>query len=285
MKHYLLTASLAILICSVSTASTTGPHPVTLETKDGIAIQGWYIHPGSHQVVDEENQKYFAEYPAVVLLHMFRGSKEDWGPLFGEFFTRDIAALAIDMRGHGQSTAGLDGADLSKLVRKRDEELFKAMWQDAAAAVDWLVAKGHKRERIAIVGASVGCSVAIDCARRDPAIRVVATLSPGANYLGVDTLSHLQDWGDRSLLIVSSEGEWVRGAKKIHDLLEKQSMNDEVDGNQSQHTELWLLDGTGGEVHGTYMFGKVQNMPTRLTDWLEEQLSVSDAPKEQHAIE
>jgi len=275
-------AILIVLLGASSRSSSFGPHEVTLETADGIQIHGWYIHPGSHEVVEEEDNAFFAEYSAVVLLHMYRGDKSDWGPMFGRFFERDIAALAIDMRGHGNSTFGNNGEDLSLQVNQRDETLFNSMWQDATAAVDWLVAKGHKKERIGLLGASVGCSVAIDTARRDEELRVVGVLSPGAKYLGVDTMKHLDNWGDRSLLIVSSETEWISGAKQINERLEHGT----TEGEEGNFHEVWKLQGTGREVHGTRMFGRVRGIENRLLDWFELKLSQDkELQEEQNATE
>ena len=275
---YLLLAMLCLLSGASSAGTVLGPSPVTIESADGVKIHGWYIHPGSipHDVVHEADASSFAEYPAVVLLHMYRGDKSDWGPIFGEFFGRDIAALAIDMRGHGESTIGIDGEDLSIKVMNRDNELFNSMWQEATAAVDWLVAKGHRKDRIGILGASIGCSVAIDAARRDPELRVVATLSPGSKYLEVDTLAHLKSWGDRSLLIVSSEKEWASGAKQVAQRLEQLS-NAVAEGEKPvKPADVWKLDGTDSKVHGTRMLGRIEGIERRLVDWFSSKLSPTD---------
>ncbi len=277
-KALIIMATLSLLLGASSTNSTLGPHHTTFKTEDGILIHGWYIHPGAHDVVDTEDESFFAQYSAVVLLHAYRGSKEDWIPIIHEFFNREVAALAIDMRGHGDSTLGIDGEDLSIRVRDRDEPLFNSMWQDATAAVDWLVSKGHRKDRIAILGASVGCSVAIDAARRDPELRVVGVLSPGTKYLGVDTLAHLENWDNRSLLIVSSEGEWENGAKKIKEQLELvQNESDE-----ENFYEVWQLQGTGREVHGTRMLDRVEGIENRLLDWFELKLRPAKKVQEEN---
>ena len=275
---YLLLAMLCVLSGASTAGTALGPHLITIETADGIKIHGWYIHPGSipHDAVHEADASSFADYSAVLLLHMYRGDKSDWGPIFGEFFGRDIAALAIDMRGHGESTIGIDGEDLSIKVKNRDKAVFNLMWQDATAAVDWLVAKGHRKDRIGILGASVGCSVAIDAARRDPELRVVAAISPGANYLGVDTLAHLSKWGDRSLLIVSSEEEWTSGAMQVAQKLEQLS-NGVAEGEKPvEPAEVWKLDGTSREVHGTRMLGRIEGIEGRLLDWFDSKLGPAD---------
>ncbi len=277
-KALIIMSALSLLLGVSSTNSTLGPHHTTFETEDGILIHGWYIHPGAHDVVDTEDESFFAQYSAVVLLHAYRGSKEDWIPIIHEFFNREVAALAIDMRGHGDSTLGIDGEDLSIRVRDRDEPLFNSMWQDATAAVDWLVSKGHRKDRIAILGASVGCSVAIDTARRDPELRVVGVLSPGTKYLGVDTLAHLENWDNRSLLIVSSEGEWENGAKQIKEQLE--SVQNESD--EENFYEVWQLQGTGREVHGTRMLDRVDGIENRLLDWFELKLRPAKKVQEEN---
>ena len=70
MMKYIAIATLSVLLGASSRSASLGPHEVTLETADGIQIHGWYIHPGSHEVVEEEDNAFFAEYSAVVLLHM-----------------------------------------------------------------------------------------------------------------------------------------------------------------------------------------------------------------------
>ncbi len=276
-KALTIMATLSLLLGASSTNSTLGPHPITFETEDGIEIHGWYIHPGTHDVVHAEDESFFAQYPAVVLLHMYCGNKEDWVPIIREFFDREVAALAIDMRGHGDSTVGINGEDLSIRVRDRDELLFNSMWQDATAAVDWLVSKGHRKDRIAILGASVGCSVAIDAVRRDPELRVVGVLTPGTKYLGVGTLAHLENWDNRSLLIVSSEEEWENGAKQISEKIEK--VHGENDAEDLH--EVWRLQGTGREVHGTRMLGRVEGIENRLLDWFELKLRPTNEVQEE----
>lgn len=238
-------------------AEPRGPIPVEFQTADGVTIHGWYIHAGDHEV----DRSQLAQVPAVVLLHMNRGRKEDWEPLFLALRERGIASLAVDMRGHGESTKGAKGEDLARRVAERDPELYRSMWQDAAAAVRWLEEFGHKAERIGLAGASVGCSVAIDAARRDSRLQVVAALTPGENYLGVPTMEHLKDWGERALLVVTSEEEAPKGPKAIYELLSRR---------EEARVELWTLKEK--EIHGTRMFGRVSGIEDRLAAWFAEEL-------------
>ncbi len=236
----------------------TGPTPVEFQTADGVTIYGWYLHTGDHSSEDGKphGKEHFADQPAVVLLHMFRSDRYAWQTLVGTFRERGIATLFLDLRGHGESTRGPGGEDLSLQVRDRDPALFNAMWQDAAGAVQWLVDHGHRREHIGLLGASVGCSVAVDAARRDPSLRTVGVLTPGEHYLGVPTLKHLQEWGNRELLLVSSPEEWDQGAGPIQASLQ-------AAGKAS--VTAWMIPGK--KIHGTRMLRAIPNLDDRLAAW------------------
>jgi len=251
-----LTAKLAglLMLWVIPSVWASGPAvvPAEIETADGIVLYGDY------RPVNEEGA------PAVVLLHMFRSTREAWAPILEPFHLAGIATLAIDMRGHGASTVGAGGEDLAARVQSRDPDLFRAMWRDAAAAVVWLEKRGHDVGRIGLLGASVGCSVAFDAARRDDRLRVVGVLTPGTNYLGVSTLDQLEDWGDRYTLIVGSLEEAERGATHIVGLLRKNGRS------RVTYSEL-----EESRIHGTNMFGKVWAIEIRIVNWFASKLGAS----------
>jgi pimeloyl-ACP methyl ester carboxylesterase len=212
---------------------------VTLRTEDGLSIKG---------------SLYFTRQkgaPGVVALHMYQSDRKAWKPVAERFAKAGINLLAIDMRGHGESAIqGED--DLSGKVKARDPELFNAMWKDAIAARDHLVGKGADPNRIGFLGASVGCSVAIEAATRSDKTRGVCVMTPGKKYLGVDTMARLPDFGDRPMLILSSKEEAGAGASAIAKALETRA-------------ELVLYEKKG--VHGTRMFGKVKGVEDRILSW------------------
>lgn len=226
---------------SQSKSALPAARDVTLTTEDELTIAGTFWG------AEDENA------PGVVLLHMFRSDRTAWKPVVKALRARGIAVLAIDMRGHGDSTKQ-GKEDLADRVAKRDAKLFNAMHHDAAAAVTWLSESGGcDADRIAIAGASVGCSVAIDTARRHPdAVSGVLCMTPGANYLGVDTIAHLAKLpADIPLLLLSHESELQAGATAI------------VEARPA--TRLVIYDdepAKGGEAqrgwaHGTRMFGEI----------------------------
>ena len=130
---------------------------------------------------------------------------------------------------------------------------FRKMWKDALAAYAFLVERGSDPGRVAFLGASVGCSVAIDAAAREPRIAGALVLTPGKNYLGIETMKHLKDYGDRPLLILSSKEEAGKGATAIAEEL-------------GDTAGVGLLDQT--RIHGTMMFGKVPEIESRIVKLL-----------------
>jgi predicted alpha/beta hydrolase len=83
--------------------------------------------------------------PAVVLVHMFTRTKEDWRPFAERLQAAGLTALAIDLRGHGASGGVSTPAP--------------AMALDVQAAIGFLAGRSGGRG-IAIVGASLGASAA-----------------------------------------------------------------------------------------------------------------------------
>src|SRR4029453_12760281 len=75
---------------------------LTLRTDDGQNIAAVWYEPASRPA------------PAVILVHMLTRSKRDWEPMGTRLATEGIGALAIDLRGHGESSG--DASDLAAMV-------------------------------------------------------------------------------------------------------------------------------------------------------------------------
>lgn len=227
------------------------PEPVQLTSTDGVTLAADY-YMGTEDGA--------AQGAAVVLLHMYGSDRSAWAPMRDPLYAEGIATLALDMRGHGESVD--EAGELAARMHDRDPELFNAMHADVAAAVAWLESREYAAERIGIMGASIGCSVAIRAALADQRLAAVAMLTPGTDYLGVDTLADLQGWDDRPLLLVSSHEEAARGATALDASLRER--------DPWLVPDLVLLDGTG--IHGTKMFGEVAGVETQLAAWWTTQL-------------
>lgn len=214
---------------------------VTLTTDDKMSIVGTFWAGSA------------ANAPGVVLLHMYKSNRAAWQPLVRHLHDRGCDVLAIDMRGHGGS-AKQGKADLSAKVEKRDAKLFQDMHKDAIAAVRHLVKEAKSDpSKIVIVGASVGCSVAIDTARRYPKeVSAVACLSPGANFLGLNTVEQAKAWPkDKPLLLMTHASEAADGAPQVHDAIPASRLitYDDATPDASKDEPMW--------AHGTKMFGRI----------------------------
>ncbi len=121
-------------------ASVVAPVPapaeqVRLTARDGIAIAGTYW-PGRR-----------ADAPAVLLLHGVGASRNQTAPMAEALVAGGYAALAIDLRGHGESTI-------------TDHSYGLGEGLDARAAFDWLKARQHGA-RVAVIGVSLGGAAAL----------------------------------------------------------------------------------------------------------------------------
>ncbi|MDI7269879.1 MAG: hypothetical protein QME96_17955, partial [Myxococcota bacterium] len=114
------------------------PERVEFATADGVTIVGDFFCagglPGQCGV-----------FPAVLLVHDRRGSRLDWQPLLDRILPTPRAlpsVLAIDLRGHGDSTAAAGGVrlDARRLqdVPAAGPNSWGGVVADVAAAMEWL---------------------------------------------------------------------------------------------------------------------------------------------------
>jgi pimeloyl-ACP methyl ester carboxylesterase len=217
---------------------------LTLSAEDGYQIAATLSQPDKNPAVTS----------GVVLLHMYRQSMESWQPLTDTLVARGITTLAIDLRGHGQSLIAPDGSDDSKKVIERDSGFFNTMYLDAEAGLRYLRDKLLiKQNRTALIGASVGCSVAIHTAIKN-SVAAVVVMTPGKNYLDIPTIDHIKNWKTTPLFILTSAEEADRGAETIYTVL------------QHKGAELKVFEEE--DIHGTNMFGEVDNVENLIADWL-----------------
>ena len=226
------------------------PQQVVLVAEDGYNIASTLTRPATKH----------KSAAGVVLLHMYRQTKESWQPLVEKLVAQGMTTIVIDLRGHGQSRTTPDGSDGNKRVISRDPQFFNAMYLDAEAAINFLVTKEEiAPEKIALVGASVGCSVAIKTATINPVAGVVV-MTPGRDYLGIPTMEHIQKWVDTPLLILTSKEEANRGAAPIYAKL------------KNNGAELTVFDEE--DIHGTNMFDEVEGVENFITKWLAAHLGI-----------
>ena len=224
---------------------------VVFTTEDNLVIAGSYYPPG------RKNEP----APVVILLHMYKTDRSDFGPLLPTLHKAGFAVLAIDLRGHGQS-AGPPAMKLAERIAQRDKELFSQMHRDVAAAYLWLRGQPNvDPARFALVGASVGGSIALDYAGRDKSVDAVACLTPGTAYLELDAVGAVRKYGNRPLLLLACEAE-----RSAADQLYQANTDATV---KIVHGSSALPDSSDSmALHGARMFGKVSGVESDIVSFL-----------------
>lgn len=132
---WLIASKIAAGHASLVTPAGPPAEPVRLKASDGITVAGTYW-PGRRP-----------DAPAVLLLHGVGASRNQTAPMAEALAAQGYATLAIDLRGHGESTITDHSYGL-------DEGL------DARAAFDWLKVKQHGA-KTGVIGISLGGAAAL----------------------------------------------------------------------------------------------------------------------------
>lgn len=165
---------------------------ITFQTVDGVVIVGdWFPAP--------------TVLGAAILLHAMPDTRTSWGLFQRELAKMNIASLAIDLRGHGESTQSLDGAVLD--YREFTDEDHRATALDVSAAVDWVQSRQLELDHIVLGGASIGANLVLQELATEPKLAGAFLLSPGANYHGVDAMEAIGSLAPHQNLYVVSSSE------------------------------------------------------------------------------
>jgi pimeloyl-ACP methyl ester carboxylesterase len=200
---------------------------VTFSADDGVRISATLSPAAS------------AEAPAVVLVHQLGSDRNEWAPLVARLRERPaVTTLAIDLRGHGRSTEGPEGAVLS--YGAFDDTAWAATALDVRAAVSYLAGgiSGERPAHIAAVGASIGATAVLAAAAGEPRIEHIVALSPGRAYHGFDGITPALTLGDRTFLgiVAAAEEENVETNAALARIM---------------HSEPIVIEGT---AHGVGLF-------------------------------
>lgn len=226
---------LLLLILAGAAGDARADTRVFLITTDGVSIAATYYEPSRKPA------------PMVLLIHMPTRTRDDWATVGPRFADRGVGALAIDLRGSGES-----GPSTYTSTGAEDRA---ASLRDIAAALAWLRQRPEALPgAIGIVGASLGANLAVIAAADDPTVRALVLLSPTTDFRGVRPEPALRKFGVRpALLIASNEDSYaVRSARELA-----------TTGPGTR--ELQLVDGAG---HGTTMLTHLPDLVLTLVDWL-----------------
>ena len=243
VKEYLAALSLVLLsIVLASPSAEAAGTRVSFPSGDGVVIAGELYEAASRPSAPRARRT----RPAVLLVHMLSRSHADWSGLPERIRDAGITALAIDLRGHGQSSGS--------------PQDLQAMVGDVRAAALWLSTRPNVRgDQIAIVGASLGASLALLAVVNVPQVRAIALLSPSLDYRGLRTDNALiKRLGARSIWLAASDQDPL-ALRSLRDIAAEPS------GPREQHVSSVL-------AHGTALLDKDGDLARSLVDWLRRSL-------------
>ena len=188
---------------------------VVLDTKDGLKLHATF-YPGT-----DGNQSV-----PVILLHMWKGSRGDYGELAPYLQLQGHAVLVPDLRGHGDSVTvqGLNRPlEAAKLPRA---QFLRMVESDLESLKKFLMRKNNAGElninKLCLVGAEMGAVVALDWARMDWSwpvlntgkqgqdVKALVLLSPQWSFHGLNVkaaMAHRAMLGELSVMIVVGDGD------------------------------------------------------------------------------
>jgi dienelactone hydrolase len=243
-----------------SLASADTRRTVHLHTTDDIDIIGTY-YPIRQTPA-----------PAVLLIHSVARDRSTWDVFAKLLQQNGLATMAIDLRGHGESTRELtvDGA-VTLDFRNFTGRDYQDMLLDLEAAVDWLQAQPEiDRKHIALVGESLGANIALRYAAINEDLAALVAFSPGINYRGVRTDDVVSKLGHIPVRIFVSQNDpfAFESCKRLVEI-QKET------GIAVATNELTICT---GNLHGSDMLLGVKNLPQIVLAWLKEVFTQAHAP-------
>ena len=177
-------------------SSRSAIEPIALRTTDKVALKADFYAP-------REGER---RAPAVLLLHGAGADRSTVADLAEGLQRAKFAVLAIDLRGHGESTEGdLDWSEM-------DEEARKTLWafatRDVDAAARWLSQReGIHSTNLTVIGVGAGGALAIRHAADDENVRCVGVIGLATETYGFDLSSDLRDVEGLPVLIAAARDE------------------------------------------------------------------------------
>lgn len=214
--------------------------PVKLKTSDGVEISGDFWTTS-----DVKNA------PAVILLHMMPSTKDSWKDFAKKLNSEGFQCLAIDLRGHGESTDGPDG------FRDFTDKQHQQSIRDVEAAAEFFVSKGISMDKIFLAGASIGANLALQYQSEHPEIKASILLSPGLNYRSIETEPAVKKLQKNQSLFLSAGGE--------NDDYSTETVQKLFEIAKVDNKELKVLQKAG---HGTNIFIEEPSLMDEAIGWL-----------------
>jgi pimeloyl-ACP methyl ester carboxylesterase len=216
---------------------------VSFITKDGVTIVANYY--------PNKSAKF-----AGILVHMRPKTKESFDDLAKFLQKQGYALLALDLRGHGESTESIKGKlDYNKFSEEEEKESIN----DLIAGSLFLEKEGYPKDKQFLIGASIGANLSFQFLSENPQVKAIVLLSPGLNYRGVILENFKKEGLGEKIFVISA-------------------LDDEPAYTAGRTLKSWYPDlnylelPSGG--HGTNLFNSHPDLYEKILIWLREKLVI-----------
>ena len=215
------------------------PETITFDSADGVQLGGTLY------ATSKPNP------PGLVLVHMLGSDRDSWRPFAVRAQRAGFMCLALDLRGHGDSTRR-KGPRLT--YRSFDHNDWLATLRDIDAAKRLLLDRGVDPGNLALIGASIGANLVLHYGLDHTDIQAVVMISPGLDYKGVTTQSEIVEFNTRPVLLMTSKDDSYSAASAA--TLKRLAPG------------FCELREYNGAAHGTDLFATVPSVTNQILLWL-----------------
>jgi dienelactone hydrolase len=223
MRVSRILAPLAVLVSPLMMAAEPGSTEMSLTTPDGFVIKGTLTLPARDASSGLPSGRRTHRVPVVILAHQFGSNRAGWSPLVDKLHALGIGTLALDLRGHGESTSkGGETVKVSDDFAASSKAVgFDKIPSDLAQAADWLRKQPSvDKRRIGLAGASVGAASVLVASRKIRPLAVLS-LSPGDSVFSKEQMRSSLSRSGASVLIMASnsDGNAPKVAESLSDVI------------------------------------------------------------------
>ena len=223
----------AVAALLLTPTETTAAQRVTFRTDDGVTLSATWYEPSTRLG------------PAVILVHMLTRTRRDWEPIAQRLSSDGIGALALDLRGHGESAAGPRGRRIASTIPRW-------CWTSAPRAAFSPSAATCSRPGSVSPAPRSAPTSPRSLASADSSIASLALLSPSLDYRGLRIEAAARKVTRPMLLVAGDDDPYAsRSARELQ----------KAGGGPR---ELLILKQAG---HGTAMLGRDPTLAGALVDW------------------
>lgn len=278
-----LLCAIALIVCGSAAAAAeeedeTKPRDIALQTKDGLELKATF-YPSTLKKKERQDAV------PIIILHAWKGNRGDCQELAMHLQKQGHAVITPDLRGHGESRSEDAKGKLDDAAKLRPADFRLMVTRDMEAIKEFLVQKNNDGElnieRLGVIGAEMGASVAMNWAAQDWSwpplngnkqgqdVKALVVISPILNFKGLTLTEALQSEAlsrEVSFLIIAGKGnkQFSGEADKLHSQLSKFHLN-----TDPEKKDLYIVE-PDTKLQGTKLLNEpVLNLNKMITKFVE----------------